>query len=118
MPVDPEVIVETSTGSRSQQERLKSYVEKAQRSQSEAKQRESQIFDKQMQAAAQTEMQRNQETARHNQATESLQGQKQVSDANAKLAELWEKSDDNEKDFFLNMLEKQQNDRKIGMGAQ
>ena len=118
VPVDPEVIVETSTGSRSQQERLKAYVEKAQRAQSESKQQESQMFDKQMQMAAQTEMQRNQETARHNQVTEQLQGQKNLSDANAKLAELWEKSDANEKDFFLDMLEKQQNQRKIGMGAQ
>jgi len=116
IPVDPEVIVETSTGSRSQRERLKAYVEQAKQSQAAGAEKQAKMFEQQMQQAAMTEAMKNKETARHNMAEESLKHSKQESDVSSKLAELWEKSDSNEKEFFLSMLENRQQQRQVAMG--
>lgn len=116
VPVDPEIIVETSTDSRHKQERLKAYVEKSERANAQGSQREAEMFQSQIQQAAQGEAVKAQETARHNQATEMLKHQKQESDASAKLAELWADAEDSEKDFVLNLLRDQQQERLVTQG--
>ncbi len=117
VPYDPDELIGLSTGSRAKRERLKAYVEKAQRAQAQGAAQEAQALQQQTAQFAQLEAGKLQETARHNRVEESLKHGKQTSDASAKLAELWEKSDENEKEFVLSMLENQQKQREQALGA-
>ncbi len=113
VPVDPEALVDVSTNSRQRREQLKAYIEKANQSRAQGSQQEAAMFEKQMQQSAQMEAMKAQETARHNRVEESLKANKYESDANAKLAELWAENDENEKQFFLDLMEQRKQQRQL-----
>lgn len=103
VPVPPDLLAETATGSRSKQERLKTHIEQVQESSSQAAQRESELAQQNMQLMAQLEQMKLQETIRANQAKERLSAEKQESDEQISLLELWEKSDAREKQELLKL---------------
>lgn len=72
VPVDPELMVERASNSRAERERLKAYVEKAQKAQAEGQAAQARALEAQTQQYAQIEAAKVQETQRHNQAQESL----------------------------------------------
>lgn len=104
VPVDPEVLVETATSSRGTRERLKAFIEQTQRASAEAKAQEAQMFSQQTAGMLKIEAAKAQETSRHNQASEFLQGFKTHADIRTEMAAIWEKADANEKQMILDML--------------
>ena len=121
VPVDPEVLVERATNSRSVRERLKAYVEKAQRAQSEGQSAEAAAMQQQNQQFAQIEMAKVQENQRHNQMTERLTEQDNQIKAKLKHLEIWEKADENEKARMMDMarfaIESQNRQRQAANGG-
>jgi hypothetical protein len=96
-PVDPEMAVEKATSSRTERERLKKFAKQASQAEAMAAQRESEAFSESTRGALMIEARKGQETARHNQATEFLQAQKQEQDTATKMVALWNDADENEK---------------------
>ena len=104
VPVDPEVLVEGATSSRSKRERLKKYVEQVMAQQSQAAQAQAGQAEQTMALMAANERAKVEETARANRAKEALQALKQQSDREISLLEVWEKADAAEKQAFMSML--------------
>lgn len=104
VPVDPEVLIETATSSRSKQERLKAHVQEAMAAQSQAQQTQAQMAQQNMALMAQNEMAKVSETARANQAKEALQAAKQRDDRTISLLEVWEKADAAEKNQLRELM--------------
>ena len=101
--VDPEVLVERATNSRSVRERLKTYVEKAQQARAEGQQAQAAMMEKQNQQFAQIEMAKATETKRHNTMTEMSTLNDQQIKERLKHLEIWEKADETEKVRLFNM---------------
>ena len=97
VPVSPKVLYSKLVSSRSEREQLTEYAESAQRSQSESAQAEQQALQQQIAQTLQIEAGKVQETARHNQATEQLQMQKQVGDQSIDMAQVMANVDENER---------------------
>lgn len=117
VPVDPEVLVETATSNRSIRERLKRYVEQAQRAQQAATQHQQMLSLQQSQQFAEVEAMKVQETSRHNLASETLQEAKDRGAERLKALDLWEKADESEKARLLKMVELAEFRRREGMGG-
>lgn len=97
VPVDPEMMVERATSSRTSRERLRKYAKEAAKAQAIAAQREAQTFEGQTRGMMMIEGIKAQEAARHNAAQEALQSDKQQKDAATKLLDIWNDADENEK---------------------
>lgn len=97
VPVDPELMVEKATTSRTERERLRKFAQEASRAEAMAAQRESQAFMQQTQGALMIEAQKAREAARHNQSTEANQAVKQRQDAALKVLDIWQSADEAEK---------------------
>lgn len=104
VPIPPKLLAEAATNSRAAREMMTEYIEQAQKSAAMAKKTEADSFMQQTMASLKLEAQKLGETRRHNQAQEYLQGYKQASDVRARMAELWEKADANEKSQIIDML--------------
>lgn len=105
VPIDPEMIVEKATTSRTDRERLRKYAREASKAAAEAAQREAQVFEGQTRSMVMIEGMKAQEAARHNQRTEQLQSDKQQKDASMRLLEIWEKADAAEKAQMFSTLQ-------------
>lgn len=116
-PVDPEVVVEKATASRSTRERLKQYVAKSQQAGAEAAQTESQMAQQNMALMAQLEGSKAAEQARSNRAEEAIKLSKQQTDALLKLAEIWERADEAEKGRLVEMVRMDEQRRMAAMGG-
>lgn len=97
VPVDPEMMVEKATSSRSERERLRKYAREAAKSAAMSAEREAKSFEGQTRSLMMIEGMKAQEVARHNQRQEELQSDKQQKDAATKLLDIWEKADEHEK---------------------
>jgi len=104
VPVDPDVLVEMATSSRSRRERLKQYVDQVQQAQSQAAQAQAQAQEQQVAALAQIEQAKVQVQAQKSQADAMLKAQSQAEDAwkdradvATDVAKLWIDAEDNEK---------------------
>jgi hypothetical protein len=111
VPVDPEVLVETATNSRSTRERLKAYVEQSQAQAAQAAQAEQQAQQEQIQMLAQTEMaksqvnaQKNQITARDNEVRALLERRDQDIDASVAIAKILAEADEAEKQRIYDVI--------------
>ena len=127
--VDPEVLVELATTSRSMQERLKTYVEESAASAQQQQQAESESMQQaqanadalqreQIQAIVDTEIAKVVQKAQDSERKASLDAAKQSTDTAQGWAELWERADADEKDRMLQWAKL--NDARLGaaMGAQ
>lgn len=97
LPVDPELVVEKATTNRTERERLRKYAREAMKSAAMASERESQTFMAQTRGALMMEAAKAKESARHNMAQEALQARKQEQDAAARVLDIWQSADENEK---------------------
>lgn len=104
VPVEPELMVEKVTSSRTERERLRKFAQEASRAEAASAQRESQAFMQQTQGALMLEAQKGRETARHNMATEAMQAQKQKQDAALKVLDIWESADEFERGQMFEAL--------------
>lgn len=112
VPVDPEVLVEKATSSKSTRERLKSYVEKAQQAEAEGSKAQADAIAQQSQQFVQVEMekvrvneQRNAEQARHNLASEDQDMIKDERSSELQLLTIWEKADAAEKARIMERIQ-------------
>lgn len=105
VPVDPEMMVELATSSRTQRERSRKYAREAAQAAAMAADREAKTFEGQTRGMLMVEGLKAQETARHNQRTESLQSDKQQKDAAMKLLEIWERADESERESMFATLQ-------------
>lgn len=103
IPMDPEVMIELATPSRSRRERLKSHVEKAKQAQAEGQKREAETFARSQMASLQLEATKAREDARHNQAQEQLEARDQTLDFQAKLASLAKEADEAELQALMDL---------------
>jgi hypothetical protein len=103
VPVDPLVIVEKASASRSTRDRLKTYVEGAQRAEAEGLQAQNDTLKKQNDAFTMIEGSKAQETARHNQAQEKMDMTDMEIKERLKHLEIWEKADEGEKARMMEM---------------
>lgn len=103
VPIDPEVLVEHATGSKSTRERLTEFVEKTMQAQAEGSQAQSQALQQQTEQFAQIEMGKIQESQRHNMMTEQIDIQDKESKEKLEFMKIWEKADSSEKDRLLEM---------------
>jgi len=103
-PVDPEVLMELATSSRSLRERLKAYAEKSQQAAAEGAKQQAETFSQQTQAMERIQMLEIAEKARHNQAEESIKVEKNRDDSMVDWATLWEKADEAEKRVLMQTI--------------
>ena len=115
VPVDPEVLTERATNSRSVRERLKSYLDKAQQAQAEGAKAERQALEAQSGGMLQIDAMKAQETARHNKVMEQLQALEQKSDERLKLMELGSESHEKDRDRQLAVVKMGADHKKEGM---
>lgn len=104
VPVDPELLVEAATSSRSRRERLKQYVEKMQASQAQGAQAQSEMQKQQLGLMAAMQKAELDEERRSNQADEALQAEKQARDYQVSIFQVWEKADAAEKAALRDLL--------------
>lgn len=104
VPVDPEILVEDATNSRSRRERLKEYVNKAMASQQQAAEAQQAALEEQNRGYIQAEFAKIQETIRHNQATEYITITDVELDAQLKGLSLYEKADNDEKSQLIALV--------------
>jgi hypothetical protein len=102
--VDPEILVEDATNSRSRRERLKDYVVKANAAQQRAAEAQQASMDEQTKGYIQAEFAKIQETNRHNMATEQITLTDIELDAQLKGLSLYEKADNNEKSQLIALV--------------
>lgn len=112
IPMDPEVMIELATPSRSRRERLKSHVEKAQQAAAEGQKREAETFERSQMAALKLEAGKAREDQRHNMAQEQLDARDQVLDFQAKLAALAEKTDEAELKAVMDLVTRELESRR------
>jgi hypothetical protein len=105
VPIDPEMIVEKATTSRTDRERLRKYAREASQAAAMAADREAKTFEGQTRGMLMIEGMKAQEAARHNQRQEELTSDKQQKDAAMRLLDIWEKADDNEKALMFSTLQ-------------
>lgn len=119
VPVDPEMMVEKATSSRTERERLRKYAREAAKAAAMSAQKEAQTFEQQTRGMLMIEGMKAQEAARHNQRSEALQSDKQQKDASMRLLDIWEKADDHEKALMFQTLQiAHQNDMAARQGVQ
>jgi len=119
VPIDPEVLVDRATNSRSVAEQLKAYIEKAQQAQSEGMNAQNQAMMQQNAIHEKIEGSKIAETQRHNMAQEQLKLQEQKIRERLGHLEIWERADDKEKDRMVEMaVQKMQLDNQRSMEAQ
>lgn len=112
IPVDPEVVMELSTGNRSLRERLKAYAEQSKRAAQEEQQRQAQAMeqtamrsDEQIKSTIAIAAGAEHEKVRHNRASEQLDWLKQQGDHAVKIASVMEKADAGEKAAVLQLID-------------
>jgi hypothetical protein len=105
VPIDPEMIVEKATTSRTDRERLRKYAREASKAAAMAADREAKTFENSQRGMLMVEGMKAQETARHNARQEELTSDKQQKDAAMRLLDIWEKADDNEKALMFQTLQ-------------
>lgn len=101
VPVDDEVLVEAAASSRATRERLKKYAEQAKQSAAKAQAQEAEAFAMSTRGALQIQAAEAAEVARHNRATEKLQGEKQEGELSARFADIWQDADLAEKQMIV-----------------
>ena len=101
--VDPELLVERATSSRSVQERAKNYIEKQVAAASAGQQAQAQAMEQQTQQYAQIEAGKIQETQRHNQAEEQLKFTDQQLRERLGTLDAYLQADDKEKARMFDM---------------
>jgi len=102
--IDPFVIAERASSSKSTRERLKKYLEQKQQAESEAGQRQAQVMAEQSQQYGQIEGGKIQETQRHNTATEQLKQRELEIKQRLETAQLYIDADEFEKKRILEMV--------------
>ena len=120
VPVDPLVIAEKASASRSTRDRLKAYVESTQRAQAEGMKAQNEALRAQNETFAAIEQAKTQETTRHNTVQERLEMSDQQIKERLKHLEIWEKADENEKSRMMDMAKFaiQQRQSQISGGGQ
>lgn len=104
MPLDPDVLIELSTASRSYRERLKKFLEQAQAASAEGAKAESQALQAQTQGMLQIEASKVQETERHNVETERLKAMELAIKAELEKTKIYADADDTEKGHMLEVV--------------
>ena len=117
VPVDPEVLVERASNSRSVRERLKSHVEKVMKAKAEGDQAQMIALENQTKQFGMIEGAKVQETQRHNMAEEEFDRMKLMAESMLKRMDIWEKADEAEKDRLLNMAIQAQRVNAANTGA-
>lgn len=102
--VDPEVLIERATNSRSVRERLKKYLEKAQQAQAEGAKAEADALRAQGDGMLQIEGAKVAETERHNKETERLDAIELLIKAELEKMKVYADADDTEKGHMLDVV--------------
>ena len=105
VPIDPEMMVEKATSSRTERERLRKFAREASKSAAMSAEREAKVYEGQTRGMLMIEGMKAQEAARHNQRQEELQSDKQQKDAAARLLDIWESADEHEKARMFSALQ-------------
>lgn len=103
-PVDPNVLVEMASTSRSTRERLKAYINEAKQATAQRAEQEAKANQASTQGILQVEAAKVQETKRHNMEQERLKAIEQEITAQLKQTEIWERADNNEKERILEIV--------------
>ena len=101
VPIDPLMLIEATTDSRSETERLLKYAKEQGQTAAQNAAREAEAADAQFKHAIAVQDRETAEKSRHNQATEALTALDQASDTATKIAGILEKADENEKSRIL-----------------
>jgi hypothetical protein len=104
-PIDPTVMVDRATSSRSVREKLKAYIEKIEASGAAAQEAQAQAMEQQAQQFAQLEAGKQAEVTRHNMATEQQAAIDSERDTSVEAAKIWEKADEAEKARLMEMMQ-------------
>jgi len=118
VPIDPEVLVEKASPSRSTRDRLKKYAEDTQKAQAEGLQAQNEALKAQNDTFAAIENAKTQETTRHNTTQEKMDAMDMQIKERLKHLEIWEKADENEKGRLMDMAKFAIQQRQTQSGAQ
>lgn len=102
--VDPEVMIERATNSRSVRERLKKYLDKAQQAQAAGSKAESDALRAQGEGMIKIEAAKVEETARHNKETEKLDAIEIMMKNELEKMKIYADADDTEKGHLLEVV--------------